>query len=176
MSEKSKQYAAALFEVCREKNCEDEVYNGMVLAGGVFRNVPEFVPFLRSPAINLSTRLNTLDETFKDDVHEYVLSFLALLCRQGEADIFPECVKDYEEILTYSKNTCHAKVTSAVALSNEQKSRLEEKLIKKIKKNIEVDYVVDPSLLGGVTVETDGELMDGSIKRRLQTIKEVIDR
>ena len=72
--------------------------------------------------------------------------------------------------------TVTAEVYSAVPLSEDQKQKLCNKLKKITKKTVVLDCKIDETLIGGVTVKVDGTIIDGSVKRRLDDIKEVIDR
>ena len=76
--------------------------------------------------------------------------------------------------LKLDKKVYSAKVTSAQELSEEEKSNLIKKLSKVKGGRIEAEYLVDEKLIGGVIVEIEGTVMDGSLRRRLQQVKEVI--
>ena len=78
----------------------------------------------------------------------------------------------YDEISKIS----NAKITSAVELTEEEKMSLREKLEKKIGHKILIECVVDESIIGGLIVETDGKIMDSSLKKHLKEIKDVIKR
>ena len=67
-------------------------------------------------------------------------------------------------------------MTSAVALTEGEKTTLIEKLSRKFGRTIHLECAVDPSLLGGLVVNVDGKVIDGSLKHRLQEIKEVMNR
>ena len=68
------------------------------------------------------------------------------------------------------------KIRSAVALSEDQKQRLQTKLETIHTAKVFITYEIDPSLIGGVVMETDDKVTDGSIRHRLQEVKEVIER
>ena len=67
-----------------------------------------------------------------------------------------------------------AEVISAAPLTNEQKDALTEKLSKMINKTVEAIYTVVPALIGGIKIEIEGKTYDGSINKKLHSIKEVI--
>ena len=68
----------------------------------------------------------------------------------------------------------HATVTSAVELTEEEKNRLIAGLEARERCRVQGEYRVDPSLLGGLIVEVEGKILDGSLRHRLSEIKEVI--
>ena len=67
-------------------------------------------------------------------------------------------------------------MSSAVALTEREKTELKEKLEKRLGRTIRLECAIDPSLLGGLLVQVDGRVIDGSLKHRLHEIKEVMNR
>ena len=70
----------------------------------------------------------------------------------------------------------HALVKSAEPLTDEEKAKLIAKLEKVSGKSVDAEYRIDKSILGGVVVEMEGTIIDGSLKHRLESVKEVITR
>lgn len=171
----SKEYAAALYSLAKEKNMEENIVSALGSIKKVFDLTPELKDYLRSPGIPIQVRLETIRTAFEEEVPEEAVSFLSVLCRHGDIENLNDCIREYNSIYDYHKNVCPTLVTSAVELTEEEKAKLIQKLTEKAEKRIEVEYRIDPSLLGGLTVEMDGMIIDGSLKRRLQTMKEVID-
>jgi len=106
---------------------------------------------------------------------EYVLSFVQLLCEHGYIKSFFECEKEFDALYMEARRTATAKVTSATPLTDDQKARLVEKIKALCGREVLPVYEIDESILGGVIVETDGKVIDGSLKRRLHEVKDVID-
>ena len=67
-------------------------------------------------------------------------------------------------------------VTSAVPLTEEEKSALIAKLEKANGKKVSARFSVDPSVLGGIIVKSDGAVIDGSLRSKLDKVKEVIEK
>ena len=67
-------------------------------------------------------------------------------------------------------------MTSAVELTEGEKAKLIEKLSQKLGRTIHLECAVDPSLLGGLVVNVDGKVIDGSLRSKLQEIKEVMTK
>ncbi len=174
MTGTSKEYAVALFSLAKEEQHETEIYDGLLFVKEVFENTPELYAFMRSPGISKQVRLDTVRDAFCD-VPEHVLSFLLLLCEHGDAELLPSCIEEFEKLYDRNMNICHALVTCAVELTDAEKDKLKSTLEAKTGKNLKLEYRTDPALMGGMTVEMDGIIIDGSLKHRLHTIKEVMD-
>ena len=176
MTRISKEYAEALFGLAAESGQTEQIYLALETMRKVFEENPDYGKMLSSPAIPLSERTAAVEEAFSGKVPEYAEFFLKLLCRHGIADRFCGCVGDYRALYLESKGVSRAEVISAVELTDVQKQSVEKKLTALCGRKVITEYTVDPSYIGGLSVSVDGKIMDGSVKRRLREIKEVIDR
>ena len=167
-------YAEALFMLAREENLIDEFYNGLKLVESSFCDTPEYLQFLSTPSIPKSERTAALSQAFEGKINTHVLSFLQLLCEHGKADTFFECVAEFSTLREWASGTVVAVVKAAVELDDAQKQALTKSLQKRTGKTVLLKCVVDTTLLGGITVEIDGQLLDGSIKQNLKRAREVI--
>ncbi len=174
MTETIKEYSEALF-IIAEENEKIEVFSEMLSQiRDVFEENPEYVEYLSSPAIPLSERLSAIDEAFSQTLEEDIVSFMKLLCEHGRIIGILECIEEFSLLKMQRENRISAKVISAIPLTDEQKTALCQNLEKKTGKNINADYVVDESVLGGIKVEMEGMTLDGSTKKRLNDISQSI--
>ena len=176
MAEISKEYGAAIFMLACEKNAKKEYGEALKSLGEVFKENPDYLGFLASPSIPMSQRLSALDEVFLSKTPEDVLSFIKLMCEKGRVECFFEAAEEFEKLLLESERVLNAKVTSAAELTSEEKAKLKHKLEEVNKSQLDLEYFIDESLLGGIIVEIDGKILDGSLKSRLRDIKEVINK
>ena len=174
MTATGKHYAEALFMLARDENSVDEFYDGLVTAKKVFNENPEYLRFLSTPSIPKAERTSALAQAFDGKINKYVLSFLQILCERQNAESFNECFAEYEALREWSKNTAVAVVTTAVALTQDQERSLLSALQKRTGKTVTLKTVIDKELLGGIKVEIDGEILDGSLENNLKRAREVI--
>jgi F-type H+-transporting ATPase subunit delta len=176
MTETAREYGAALFELSLETGTLQAVADGLTLAETQFREQPEYLKLLASPGIPKEERLNAIRGAFEGTVSEYVLSFLCLLCENGRMGEFFPCAETFETLYRESMKISTAKVFSAVPLTDREQTRLRETLEKRTGHRIQLACTVDHTLLGGVVVEMDDQRLDGSLKRRLKVLKEVMNQ
>lgn len=169
-------YAEALFMLAREENSVEEFYNGLKIAEGVFKENAEYLQFLATPSIPKSERTNALATAFEGKINGHILSFLQVLCEHGKAEQFFDCFNEYERLREWASNTVVATVKTVVELSDTQKQGLIKSLEKRTGKTVTLNCVIESSLLGGIQVEIDGEILDGSIKSNLKRAREVISK
>lgn len=176
MNQTGNEYAEALFSLAGERNKIEAIEKDLSLVLSLFAENPEYSVFLSSPGISKEDRLSALNEAFGSFVEEETSAFLAVMCEKGRIKELPEAANLYMDMCRSAKNVAVAKVTSAVALTEEEKSRLKKQLEKKTGKTVRLEFSEDKSLIGGLSVEIDGKIIDGSVKHKLAEIKEVIDR
>ena len=175
MTELGKEYGEALFLLGYETGRQREYATALQTVKAVFEKEPRYTEILSSPAIPLKERLEVVETAFSALLPEQVLSFLMLLCEKGRLPFFPRAVDEYFALLTASERIFEAKVTSAVPLMEEEKEKLIARLEKIYKGCVRATYFVDEAVLGGLVVEVDGKIMDGSLRSRLHRVKEVLD-
>ena len=174
MNEIGKEYGAALFLLATEERAQQEYSLALDKVKKAFEENPAYMDFLTSPSIPLSERISAIEAVFGSIVPERILSYLQLLCEKGRMAWLFQSMEEYEALRHAAEHISTAKITSAVALSEEQKQKLIAKLEALYQGKIRADYSIDETLLGGVVVEVDGKIMDGSLRHRLREVKEVI--
>lgn len=145
-------------------------------AAGAILAEPQFLELLSSPAIGVSERLSAAEAVFSGRYPEHIVSFLMLLCEKGRMRHIAEINEDYTRLLREHERISDALVTSAEPLSEEEAKRLCEKLRVSLGHEVKIINKVDRSIIGGLVIEVDGKVLDGSVRGRLAEIKEVISK
>lgn len=174
MTQTSREYAVALFTLGKETNTEKEISDSLEVVDAVFKENPEYLEFLSSPSIPKKERLEALETLLEGRVHEYVCSFVCLLCEHGKIFEFSDCVEDYKSFFRMLEQISVAHVRSVIPLSEAQKLELIGKFQKICGHQVTLECTIDESLIGGMVVEIDGKVYDGSLKQYLSDIKEVM--
>ena len=176
MTDVSKEYAEALFALAMEAGRERDTMTELATVCRAMGESPALLELLASPALPLVERLTVIERVFGEHVSEQMLSFLCLLCEKGRVRSFTQCVEDYRTLLDAHLSTVTARVTTAVPLTEEEKRVLTEKLSRTSGYTVRLVCTVDPAIMGGAVVEMDGKIMDGSLRRRLHEVKEVMNQ
>jgi F-type H+-transporting ATPase subunit delta len=176
MTQISNEYAESLFSLAVEVSKEEEYLEELRFVLNVFQADPEYVELLSSPALTREERIAAIDESLGERLSEYVMSFLKVLCESGHMKLLPECVDEYAKMYRDAKKRSAVKVTSAAELTDDEKHRILNKVERIVGGECEITFLVDPSLLGGAVIETENAVIDGSLKKSLQEVKEVIKK
>lgn len=173
MKETIREYAQALFMIAMEQKKVDEYSDILKQIRLLFEENKEYAEFLSSPALPLSERLSAIDEAF-GSYPEEIASFLKLLCENGHIKEIIECVKEFIFMENALEKSIPADVYSSVPLTDEQKEKLVKKLENKLGKTVLATFTEDKSLIGGIKIVMEDEVLDGSLEKRLKDLKEVI--
>lgn len=168
----SKAYADALFSVAVEDNTIASMQSELDFIVSSFKEYPQFYEIVKMPNINKADKKAVLAETFGDKVSVEMLNFFKTLVDKNRiVDIdgikaeFDARVDDYNKVLNVT-------VESVVSLSEEQIQALTQKLKDKTGKEIVLTSQVNPSLLGGMVVKMGEQVIDGSVKYKLESMLE----
>lgn len=175
MTETSRSYADAIFQLAAEKGSIPQTLNEMRLARNELYAAEGAMDLLASPAIPKDERLTVLEKSFEGRVSQDVLSLMCVMCANGHIRELDDCLAAYVELHDAAMKLSTASVRSAVELTESEKAALAQKLGAKLGRTIHLECTVDASLMGGLVVEVDGKVIDGSLKHRLQQIKEVMN-
>ena len=175
MTEMSKSYADALFSLAVETGSVPETLNALKTARDELCNTEGALDLLASPAIPKDDRLQVIEQAFEGRVPQHVVSLLCVMCANGVIRELEDTVSAFAELHDAAMKLSTAQVTSAVELTPAQKAELTAQLTKKLGRTIRLECDVDASLLGGMIVRVDGKVIDGSVRHKLQQIKEVMN-
>ncbi|MBQ6104716.1 MAG: ATP synthase F1 subunit delta [Lachnospiraceae bacterium] len=165
-------YGHALFELAVEQNEIDSLMEEAAVVDEVLRTNPEFCSLLNHPRIGVEEKTALVEEAFSGRVSGNMTGFLIILVRNDrQRDIRSSLAEFMAEVKEYRHiGICH--VVSALPLTDEQKTRLVSKLIETTDyREFEMDYRVDPGLIGGMTVRIGDRVLDSSIRSQLNGLR-----
>ena len=175
MTTTSKEYAAALFELAVQAGVTKETSAGLETVVSAIRQIPEYRALLASPAIGKEKRMDALQDAFGEKVPQVLMAVLRMMVSRGQFAGIERMAREYDRLARDYRGECVARVISAVPLKEIEAVTIRQELEKRLGKMVTLQCVVEPSLIGGVRVEADGKVIDGSIRNKLEKIKEVMN-
>lgn len=167
----ARNYAAALLELARR--AEDTAGWGRLIqdvADGMRQNAT-LTRFLESPRISEAQKCDVLFEALGDRVPRHFLRFLQAVVRKRRQMLIPEIAQEYQDLLDVDENRVHANVTVARKISEADEDGIAGHLSRVLGKRVVTHMNVNPEILGGVIVKVGDTVMDGSVRRRLATLR-----
>lgn len=165
-------YAKSILDLAVEKNQLDEVYQDMKFILQVCKTNPDFVAVLRSPVIKETAKGKILRSVAQDRVGPLTAGFVRLLILKARELHLPEIAASFVEQYNEIRDIHKVKITTAVPISEDLKKSILLKSMREVPlERIELETVVDESLIGGIILEIEGRLIDASIRRELKEVK-----
>ena len=169
-------YAEALFELSEEENITKEIYNELNNVVDILKNNKDLDNVLKSPLVAKSEKVQLIETLFNTKINNNLKNFLKILVEKGRISSLKSIELTFKELLNDKHNIIEGTVISAIPLTDEKVKELEEKLSKKYNKNVTLENKVDESILGGVLVRLGNTQIDGSVKTRLDNIKDQLSQ
>lgn len=171
-SEVSSVYANALFSLAKEQGdaALQETRSDLRQSVVLFSLNPDLTRLLSLPTISVDERLEIAKKIFGEEGLASRLIFL--LIDHGRVPFLGEIADDFDAKMLEYQDTTDVTVTTAVALSPEQKERLRDALAKKLHQTIRITERIDRRILGGVIVQYGDTRIDNSVKYRLDALRE----
>ena len=170
----AKRYAKALYQLCAEENCVDNVYRQAVAVCGAITDEPSFLTLLKHPEISAMEKMALFENAFKGKVSDNLIGlFGAALAKRRGGEIV-ELLAGFIALVDESRGVTTAYVTSAAPLSHEQITSVKAALSKSLNKLVELKTEVDPDLIGGLCINVDGKVFDSTVKRQMANLKSIL--
>jgi|TARA_B100000315_G_scaffold136061_1_gene125357 F-type H+-transporting ATPase subunit delta len=165
-------YAEALFAVASVEGDLSAVEDELFDFAQAFRSNDELRTTLADDNVPAARRLQVVDDLLDGRASATTSSLVAMVVGAGRAAELPAIVDAFIERSAASRNKAVATVRSAIALTADQRERLAAAIRTSTGKDVEIRVVEDPSVLGGVVTEIGDDIIDGSVRRRLNQLRE----
>jgi F-type H+-transporting ATPase subunit delta len=167
-------YAEALFNVLRAEGELDRVEDELFRFGKLLDTNHELKQALSDQALDRAQRNKVLEELLAEKVSPSTLGLLTFIVGQGRARQMPQILSELSDLAAEARNAVVAEVRSAIPLDDKQRKELAAALSKATNKKVEVKVLVDPSVIGGIVAKVGDTVIDGTVKRRLEQLKEQV--
>lgn len=167
----TRNYAEALLELARR--AEDLPGWGKLIqdVSNAMEDDATLHLFLESPKISEAQKSAVLSEALADRVPRHFLRFLLALIRKRRQMLIPEIATEFHNLVDQSEGRIHANVTVARETSDAVRNEIAEQLSRVLGKQAMLHVNVNPAILGGLIVKVGDTVMDGSVRKRLATLK-----
>ncbi len=165
-----RRYAEAAFEIAVRDDSVEAWLAAFVVAEERLVS-PEVMRLLCNPSIPVASRTEALVRIVGDDVSGPQRSLLALMVRRGRFELLPGVIREFTRLYRLREGIVQATVTSAAALDAAELEALRGRLKTMTGRHIELQQAVDPDLLGGIQVRVGDQLIDGSVRGRLERLR-----
>ena len=164
-------YALALFELARDSNQIDSVGQSLSAVKTALTLVPDFRALVTSPLVERNAAgkaVAGIAASLKLD--PLTTKFLGVLAENRRLADLPGMIRAFETLVSGHKGETRAEVTSAFPLTAEQTGSIAAQLKTRMGRDVALDTRVDPAIMGGLVVKIGSQMIDSSIRTRLNTL------
>lgn len=165
-------YAAAAFGVARDDGTLDVWGEQLDRAAGLF-DTAAAKTLLTSPTITAERKQAALNQALAG-APDKVLNFIGILAQHGRLALLPQVAQSFRRLANEHRGIQVAEVTTAVAIGDVQRQLIAGRLAARLGKQIVIETRVDPSILGGVVAQIGDDIIDGSVRGRIERMRRAL--
>jgi F-type H+-transporting ATPase subunit delta len=174
VADRIESWAQALLEIAQAEDHLSEVEDELFRFARIIEGNDELRMALSNPGQPAERRAAIVDDLLENRSLQMTRSMAAFIVGAGRGHDLPAIVARFVELAAQSREHEVAEVRSAVPLDDAQVQKLAAALGRATHKNIEVRVVVDPDLLGGIVATIGDTVIDGTVRHRLEQLKETL--
>jgi len=174
MTEIANVYGGALYDLAKDENLTDQIGAQLSVLDQAISEEPAFLQLLSSPSLSKAERCQVLEDSFRNQIHPYVMNFMKILTEKGYIRHFSGCCKVFTERYNTDNGIMPVTAVTAIPLSDALREKLTDKLTAITGKRIALTCKVDPNCLGGVRLDYDGKRLDDTVTHRLDAVRSLL--
>lgn len=167
-----KSYGTALFEAAKSKGVLQDVAQQAEILKGIISKEDHLIRFLNTPNIPRETKEEVFNKVFGEQFHKMLIHFVDMLIRRGRYQVFLGALEHLHELYLADQGSASGSVTTATELSGDQKAELLKVLNEFTGKKLELEYKVDPKVIGGIRFLSEDLLVENTMEAALNRLKQ----
>jgi F-type H+-transporting ATPase subunit delta len=168
-------YATALFELARDEKQLDKVGPSLAALKRALGDSDDFRALTASPLISREDAGKAVAATAKAmKLDPVTTKFLGVLANNRRLAQLASVIRAFDMLAAAQRGETTAEVTSAHPLTKDQVAALKNNLKTRLGRDVAVDLAVDPAILGGLVVKVGSQMIDGSIRTKLNTLAQAM--
>lgn len=170
-------YSKALLDLAVEQNDLDRISSDVAVLKEAIKGSEELKSLLKSPVVKAGKKQAVLNEIFSGSFSPLFYRFIALLTKNGRENVLAGICEKFEKDVLEYKGILEAEVTTAVALTEADRTKLMETLKKQLGKEIILSEKIDASTIGGMKLLVGGFQLDNTISGKLKALRsQLVDK
>lgn len=164
-------YASALFDLARDERQIEAVSQSLERLKAALAESPELRSLVSSPLVSRANASKALAAAAPSlGLDPTTTNFVGVLARNGRLRQLGEIIRIFMTLAAEHRGETTAEVVSARPLDDQQVAALKAQLGARVGRDIRIDARVDPSILGGIVVRLGSQMIDASIRTKLNTL------
>ena len=170
----TKKYAKALYNVAFQQKNLKEVCKRINYIVNVMKAVPEFSQLMQTHQVSTETKITILKNVLQDNISSLEIELISDILEYHNILILFDIAKHFEYLIETDSNIVNMTITSASELSVDEIQHITSNIESQLNKKVDVQTETDKSLIGGVRLRVGNIVIDNTISRRLDMLKNTL--
>jgi ATP synthase F1 delta subunit len=175
MEEIAAVYARSLFEVAKEQGKLDEVRAQLGELADAMDADRELQVFFFSPYFSPQEKQDGLDRAVSG-AEPILVNFLKLLIENHRMPVIFRVRRGYDELWEQENRLLPVQITSAVELDAGTVAQIGDRIAEQTGRRVDLSASVEPDILGGIVVRVGNQVLDASVRNRLEQLRKQVAR
>ena len=167
-------YAQALLELAQAETVVARIEEEMFRLRELLKKNPALLEFLKDPNVTREGKRQALSELFQGRVHPLVLNTLLTVSDTDRTNRLQHIIEEFITLAAASRQRASGEIITAIKLDDAMLTKLSAELSRVTGKSVQLFQKVDPAILGGAIIKVGEQIIDGSLRRKLDQIRERI--
>lgn len=164
-------YARSILDLANAKGLAEQIGAELTDLRQVMLENRAFAQFLHDPAVGNEQRQAAIRKIFSGRVHPLVMNLLGVMNNKGRLGLLGQVCDAYDDLLEQQLGKIEVDVTVASRLSAEELEQVRQRISNALKRDAVVHQYVDESIIGGIIIRVQDQMIDGSVRKQLETMK-----
>ncbi len=175
-NELAARYGRALFQLALEKEKLEVFRDNLDTIEDLMSENVDFEKVMLHQKISPAEKKQVIKKILSGQLDQYIINFLFLLIDKHRVFIIKKIIKQYTRLLNEDRRVLEVEVLSAIEMSENMQDKLRAKLDGLLDYEIILNNKCDPGLIGGLKLKIRDQVIDGSLKNGLESMKNRIKR
>ena len=168
----ARRYANALFQAALQNDVVSSVQDDLSSIVHLLQADADFRHFMIAPYAGREEKLGIMEKVFSDRITALTMQLIRVMLQKGRENEIAGTYEEFVDLRRVHESVVHAVVASAIPLDDTQRTAILSTLENSLKKKIEADFQVEPSLIGGVRVHYGNFVIDGTVRGKFRKLRD----
>lgn len=167
----ARSYAEALYDIGDRHGLREEFASAFDRLTAILDAEPRVRLFLETPKVEPEAKKGVLEDALRDRVPELFLNFMMVVLEKRRQRLIPHIGREYHAVLDERLGRVHVQVTLAREPDESMRAEITERLGRMLDRAVVPHFRADPQIIGGIIVRYGDRVLDGSVRRRLTSMR-----
>ena len=163
-------------EIAAEEKNIDAILGDLDKISAIFEEHPELKTIFEDSSVSIDKKKDMAKNILEGYVEKETLIFILILISRGRIGSWDGIVKNYRMLFDQDSETSRGIVYSVLPVEGENLRKLEEETARILDRKVKLENRIDTTLIGGAVIYVDGKLIDISIRKKLNDLKQAMLR